>query len=82
MTRSGGGMVAGEIPARVTDPMKHRRPNPKRSKDGNCLVCSKPIKLPASFLGGREHYESEPFCSRVCAEQYFGVTHTSQAGKA
>lgn len=49
--------------------------NPKRRKDGRCYVCRKPMKMAKPQRGvNRQHYESDPFCSAVCARRYHGVS--------
>lgn len=48
------------------------RLEPSVHRDGKCRVCGKPRPVPKG-VWAREAAKADGFCSRSCAETYFGV---------
>jgi hypothetical protein len=61
---------------------KHKpKREPKRSLDLICALrgCEKHLQPPSNYAG--KHGLTEPFCSRSCAEEYYGVTQRVLTGR-
>lgn len=48
--------------------------DPRLRKDGHCSACKKKrIKRPSHAYATRFDYERDPFCSRKCCQDWWGI---------